>query len=482
MSLELPTSQFLQYINGRLVEGTGRRRQVLCPGDESLVAEWNAASKDQVVLALEAARDAFPAWSALPLEQRGAWMLRLREAIEQEADNILALLMAESGKLRAHASFETASLTNYLSFFLEQARCNQDAVLRDVTGGKGLYLAVREPVGVVAAALAWNFPMHNLATKLGPILASGCTAVIKPATRTPLSTLYFGEILHRIGFPKGVLNIVAGDAKELGAVFSSSPIPAMLTMIGSTEGGLQMIRDSATSVKRFSMELGGNAPVIVTEKADLMAAAAHVMGNKMRCAGQTCVAPQRAFVARAAYDAFVEHCVQQGKSAVCGCLDEDANTGPLISSDAEQRMQAIVNDAVSKGARVAWGGHRPEGRDRGHYYMPTVLTGTAPGMGVFDEEVFGPILGVMPYDSLEEAVAFANRTRYGLASYVWSTDLGEVNRIGRSLQFGIVNVNGPATGPSIPHGGYKDSGIGKDGSHYSLDEYYNIKGMRIALP
>ena len=269
--------------------------------------------------------------------------------------------------------------------------------------------------------------------------------------------MYLGEILKKIDFPKGVLNFVAGDAKEIGKPLCESPIPAMLTMIGSTKGGLDMIRDSSTSVKRFSMELGGNAPVIVTPSADLKAAAAHSMGNKMRCAGQTCVSPQRAFVHASVYDEFLRLCVEQGKTAKCGTLDEDANTGPMISRE------------------------RPDDKKDGYYFLPTVLTHVTRDMKVFHEEVFGPILAVMPYENLDDAIEMANDTEYGLSSYIWSSELKEINKIARGIKYGIVNVNGPGTGPSVPHGGCKNSGIGKDGSRYSLEEYTYIKGMRISL-
>lgn len=481
MTSKLPTNTFLQYINGELIEGESRAKQVICPANEEPVAEIRLASSRQAVLALEAAQAAFPAWSALSLESRGEWITKLRDAVREEAENLRTLLMLESGKLRAHGSFETDSLQNYLTFFLEQAKCNQDQILRDTSGGHGLYMTVREPLGVVMASLAWNFPLHNAATKLGPILASGCTAVIKPATKTPLSTLYLGEMMHRIGFPKGVINFIAGDAKEIGSVLCESKIPAMLTMIGSTSGGLKMLRDSTTSVKRFSMELGGNAPVIVTPTADLKAAAAQTVGNKMRCAGQTCVSPQRVFVERGIYDEFVAECVSIAASAVCGGMEDDANTGPLISKESVEHMEQIVSDAVSKGACIACGGQRPGLPDKGYYFLPTILTDVTEDMEVIREEVFGPIMAIQPYDTLEDAIRMANDTRYGLSSYVWSNDYNEISRMTKGLQAGIVNVNAPGTGPSYPHGGCKDSGIGKDGGHYSLDEYYYVKGIRIAL-
>lgn len=484
MKFTLPTEKFRHYINGELVEGKGRKTTIVCPGNEEFVAEVILANKSQAMEAMEAAQAAFPAWAALPLEKRGEWMLKLADAIAAESDNIINLLLLESGKLRSHSAFETSSLINYLKFFLEQAKSEHSEGIRDMTGGKGMFMAVREPLGVVFAALAWNFPMHNMATKLGPILASGCTAVIKPATKTPLSTMYLGEIMKRIGFPKGVINFVAGDAKEIGKPLCESAIPKMLTMIGSTSGGLQMIKDSATSIKRFSMELGGNAPVIVAPSADLKAASAHAVGNKMRCAGQTCVSPQRVFVHRSVYDEFLKLAVDLGNTAKCGTLDDEANganTGALISADVVARMEAIVADAVAKGAKVECGGRRPKDNEKGYYYLPTILTNVTVNMRAFREEVFGPILTVMSYDTIEEAVTLANDTEYGLSSYIWSNDYKELNKISRGIRYGIVNINGPGTGPSIPHGGCKNSGIGKDGSRYSLEEYYYIKGMRIAL-
>ena len=480
MEQQVQNMTFYQYINGQLVQGGSRWETILCPGNEEPVARVKLASAEQAQEALEAARDAFPKWSRMPLEERGRWITALRDAIAQEREQLHALLVLESGKLRTHNAFEVDSLIQYLTFFLEQAKCEQDVILRDISGGKGFYPVVREPLGVVAASLAWNFPLHNMATKLGPILASGCTAVLKPATRTPLSTLYLGSILERIQFPKGVINLVAGDAREIGKTLSSSEIPAMLTMIGSTQGGLEMIRDSTTSVKRFSMELGGNAPVIVTASGDLKAAAAHTVGNKMRCAGQTCVAPQRVFVQKEVLQPFTQLCVELGNTGKCGMGDEEANTGALISADAVRRMEEIVSDAVEKGAKVLCGGKRPEGK-RGFYFLPTILADVTPQMRAVREEVFGPILSILPYESLEDALAMANDTQYGLASYVWSRDYYEVSQLVRGLQFGVVNVNGPGTGPNYPHGGWKNSGIGADGSSYSLDEYFRKKGIRVSL-
>lgn len=472
--------RFCQYIGGQLIEGEGRTDEIVCPGNGEPVASVRLATPEQAEQALEAAQKAFPVWSGMSLEQRGAWILRLRDAIAAERETLHTLLQLESGKLKGHNAFEIDSLINYLTFFLEQAKCEHETILRDTSGGKGFYAVVRQPVGVVVACLAWNFPLHNIATKLGPILASGCTAVIKPATKTPLSTLYLGSIFEKIGFPAGVINFVAGDAGQISKTLCASKIPAMLTMIGSTHGGLQMLKDSATSVKRFSMELGGNAPVIVTPTADLRAAAEHTVGNKMRCAGQTCVAPQRVYVHDSIFADFTELCRELGSRAVCGWGGEDANTGALIDEAAVTRMEQLVADAVEKGAKVLCGGRRPEDK-QGCYFLPTILTNVDRRMRVISEEIFGPVMSLIPYSDLNEALAMANDTQYGLASYVWANDYNEIQQLTRGLNFGVVNVNGPGTGPSYPHGGWKDSGSGADGSCFSLDEYCCKKGIRVAL-
>ena len=471
---------FFQYINGRIVEGKGRIEEVICPGNDEVVGRFSLATAEQAEEALKAAQDSFPIWSGMPLEEREVWIKKLRRVIMEHEEELIRLVMLETGKVRAHADFEPGQIWRYLKYFVEEAKCSHADGIRDVTGGKGEFFAVREPLGVVVCALAWNFPLHNMATKLGPILASGCTAVIKPATFTPMSALYLGELLEKIDFPKGVINIVSGKAGEIGDTLCRSTIPAMVTMIGSTRGGLRMIESSVTSIKRFSMELGGDAPVIVTPSADIRKAAEHTMTGKICDAGQTCVSPQRAIIHRSIYEAFVRECVELAENAVCGTLEEDADMDPMITHEAADRMQALVDDAVEKGAVLLCGGKKPD-KEKGSYYLPTILEKTTGNMRVRKEEIFGPILLVMPYDTVEEAIRIANDTEYGLSSYIWGTDFNEIIKISRGLQFGVVNVNAPGTNASLPHGGCKNSGIGKDGSRYSLEEYYYIKGVRIAV-
>lgn len=472
---------FKQYINGEMVEGTGRTVPVDCPGTGEVIGEIRVASEEQAQQALEAAREAFPAWSALTVEERGEWMMKLRDVIESEKDKLTDIMAKETGKLARRAAMEINSLTSSLTFFLEKAKTNYDQTIRDPRK-RALNLTVREPLGVVVGYLAWNFPLSNLATKLGPVLASGCTAVLKPATKTPLSTLYVGELMHRIGFPKGVLNFIAGSAREISSVLTKSTIPAMLSLIGSSNAGRQLVKDSATSIKRFSLELGGNAPVIITKNADIALAAQVCIAGKARNCGQICVSPQRVFVQKSVHDQFVAEAKQLADAAKCGTLyEEDCEITPLITAESVTRMEELVADALSKGAKLISGGKRPDYRDKGNYFELTVLDGITPDMRVFREEVFGPILSVMAYDDLDEAIRLGNDTEYGLYSYAFTSDIVEANKIARGLQFGTVSVNGAGGGIHLPHGGVKESGVGKDGSYLSLDEYYYFKSIRIPV-
>jgi succinate-semialdehyde dehydrogenase/glutarate-semialdehyde dehydrogenase len=470
-----------QYINGELVEGKGSPISVVCPGTGEVIGEVKAVSAEQAQQALEAARDAFPAWSALPLEARGAWMLKLAAAVEEEKGKLAEIMAYETGKFYPHSFGEVSGISRSLQFFLDQAKSNYDETIRDPMD-RNLFLSGREPLGVVVAYIAWNFPMGNLSMKLGAVMASGCTAVIKPATRTPLSTLYLGEIMQRIGFPAGVINFVAGSAREVSTVLTQSTIPAMLTLIGSSNAGRELVRDSATSIKRFSLELGGNAPVIVTRNADVAAAARASMGGKMFNAGQICVSPQRVFVERAVHDEFVAAARTIAAGAKCGSVyDEGCNTNPLITPDAVARMEALVADALEKGATLVAGGKRPADKAKGNFFLPTVLTDVTTDMRVFREEIFGPILAVMAYDDLDQAIALGNDTEYGLYAYGWTRDIVEANKIARGLRFGSVSLNGGGGGIQVPHGGVKESGVGKDGSKYGLDEYYYIKSVRLPV-
>lgn len=461
--------------------GGGREYDVVCPGNEKIVGTFTSASAQQAEQALQAAQNAFPRWSKMSLEERGVWILRLQQEIIAEQETLLQLLMQETGKLRADAMDEIHNLINCFTFCLETATGYYDETIRDESGAC-FNLVVREPLGVVVGYLAWNFPLHNLSAKIGPILASGCTAVLKPATKTPLSTLYVGELMPRIGFPAGVINFVAGSASELGPVLTESKIPAMLCLIGSSDAGRKLIRDSATSIKRFSLELGGNAPFIVTPHANLDEAAARCTGSLRYVASQNCTGVQRVIVHESVYDAFMQKVLALGADVRCGTGDEkNCNMGPMITKASVERMQALVDDAVEKGGKVLLGGHRPAEKEKGYYFLPTYIAGVTRQMRVFREEIFGPIAAIMTYRAMDEAIDLANDTEYGLTAYVWSHNADEIAKYARALRFGTISVNGGCDGVHMPHGGIKESGVGKDGGRWAMEEYYYYKGIRLRM-
>lgn len=472
---------FRQYINGKLVQGKGKEIDVICPGNNEIAGYLKTADAAQAVEALEAAEKAFPSWSRMSVDERGEWMLKLQNEIIKEQETLLQLLMLETGKLRIDAQDEINNLINCFTFCLETAKGYYDETIRDQSGSC-FNLMVREPLGVVVGYLAWNFPLHNVSAKIGPILASGCTAVLKPATKTPLSTLYVGELMERIGFPAGVVNIVAGSASELGAVLTESKIPAMISLIGSSEAGRKLIRDSATSVKRFSLELGGNAPFIVTPNACLDEAVDRCVGSQRYVASQNCTGVQRVIVHESVYEEFMKKVLEQAKDVRCGTGDEpNCNMGPMITEASVERMQDLVDDAVAKGGKIEFGGSRPADKEKGFYYLPTYITGVTRDMRIFREEIFGPICAIMTYKTMEEAIDIANDTEYGLTAYVWSHNADEITKYARALRFGTISVNGGCDGVHMPHGGIKESGVGKDGGRWSMEEYYYAKGIRLRM-
>lgn len=469
---------FYQYIGGELVEGAGREIEVVCPGNDAPVATLRAADAHQAQQALEAAQAAFPVWSAMTVEERGEWIMRLHDALEEEQETLIRLLMKETGKLRVDASDEIYNLLHALPFCLETAKGYYDETIREV-GDNCFNLVMRKPVGVVVGYLAWNFPLHNLSVKMSPILATGCTAVLKPATKTPLSTLYVAQIMKKIGFPAGVINFVTGPASEISPVLTESKIPAMLCLIGSSSAGRRLIRDSATSIKRFSLELGGNAPFIVTPNANLDEAVERCVWSQHYVASQDCTGVQRVIVHESQYESFLAKLMAaEGEVRFGTGDDENCNMPPMITKDSVARMESLVEDAVAKGGKVIFGGKRAENR-KGNYFMPTYITNVTRDMRVFREEIFGPICAIMTYQTAEEALSIANDTEYGLTSYVWSHNTDEVQKLSEGLQFGTVNVNGGCDRVDTPHGGIKESGIGKDGGRLSMEEYFYHKNLRL---
>ncbi|MEN6346893.1 MAG: aldehyde dehydrogenase family protein [Armatimonadia bacterium] len=465
-------------VNGQDVT-TGRTFVVDDPATEEQIAQVAAADKETTLAALEAAKKAFPAWSKTTLAERKAIALRYVDLLERDREHLTDLLVAETGKPRDAAGYDVTILVNSVRFFQEEVERIRQEVIPDPTGRFHHYV-LRQALGVVVGFLAWNYPLLNLGYKLGPILATGCTSVIKPSRHTPLATLASARLLSEAGVPDGVVNVIACDDRETTRVLLQSDIPALVTMIGSTAAGLEVMRTASTSIKRYSLELGGNAPAIVYPDADLQDAVNRIVDLKFSNAGQVCVAPNRALVHAEVLEDFLRLAAERvGKFNLGSGVGPLPMMGPMITADARDRMLELVQESVADGAKVVCGGSRPEQPARGYFMQPTVLRDVRPEMRIAREEIFGPILPVIRFTEDEEALAMGNDTNYGLAAYVFTTNLSRALHAVETLQAGSVCVNEPHNGVHLPHGGQKQSGLGCDRSHYSLEEYMTLKRVTI---
>ena len=468
-------------INGQLVEGKDRIFKVLDPATEEVIAQFHGIDAKQAENVLQVAQNAFGIWSKLSIKERERYILRFAEIIEANRDKIIEMLIAETGKSYEGADEDYQMLVDCLRYFNEEMQTLQGVMLPDLDN-KHVNMIIRKPVGVVVGYLAWNFPLLNLGYKLGPVLASGCTCVLKPSSQTPLTTMFIGELSVEAGMPAGVINIIVGDNDLVGSIFNESSIPQLITLIGSTQTGTKVMQQGATSIKRYSLELGGNAPALVLNDADIANAAAKITGAKVGNGGQICVAPNRVFVHCAVMDEFLSHVMEILKDVdYCSgkCTNGKTQMIPLYSDRAVGAMEALVADAVAKGAHVLTGGKRREGK--GFFFEPTVLTGVTKDMRVYKEEIFGPIMPVISFDDGDDIVSLANDTCYGLAAYIYTHDLKTAMNMSREIDAGDVMVNEPCFCYNLPHGGCKQSGIGKDCSVFSLEEYFYLQRITIKL-
>lgn len=465
------------YINGELVEGNAGRLQVINPGTEETVGTVSLMDEHQTQEALVAADAGFVYWSGLEVSEREGWIDKLSQAIEAEKEEIIQLLMEETGKVLTGATEDYQMLIDCLDFYPKEARKLTGEELDDETHNN---IIVREPLGVVVAYLAWNFPLLNLGYKLGPVLASGCSCIIKPSELTPLSTMKIGEIMAKIDFPKGVVNFVMGDVAKVAHRLNTSPITQMITLIGSTATGKRVVHESATSIKRYSLELGGNAPAIVLKDRDPIETAREVTSFKFANTGQACSSLNRIFVHEDQYDVFMEEACKVAEDLIIGWGPEQgAQVGPLINNSARRRMYELIGDAVAKGAEIVSGGKVPQDHMKGYFMQPTILGNVTDDMLCYREEIFGPIMAVTKYNNDTDLVAAANDTEYGLTAYIYSNDEAEIQRLSKGIRSGTICVNGPHYTVALPHGGVGESGNGKDCSHYSLEEYYYVKRISI---
>jgi succinate-semialdehyde dehydrogenase/glutarate-semialdehyde dehydrogenase len=480
MTIQLTDQALLKtqaYIDGQWQDAdSGETVAVTNPANGELIAEVAKCSTVETRRAIEAANAAFPQWRKRTVKERAA-CLRKWFNLMMEAQEDLALIMTlEQGKPLAESRGEIAYGANYIEWFAEEGKRMYGDTIPHPSNDKRI-VCIKQPVGVVACITPWNFPNAMLTRKIAPALAAGCTVVCKPANATPLSAYAFVELAERAGIPAGVINMVTGETAAIGKELTSNPIVRKLTFTGSTPVGKQLMAECAQTVKRTSMELGGNAPFIVFDDADLDSAVAGALVSKYRNAGQTCVCANRILVQAGVYDAFAEKLA----TAVAGLkmgdgTEEGVTVGPLITEQAANDMEAFVADAVSKGANMVVGGNRS---DLGsHFFEPTILTNVTGEMRVFREEIFGPIAPLFKFDTEDEAVQMANDTEFGLACYFYSRDIGRIWRVGEALEYGIVGINeGIISNEMAPFGGVKESGQGREGSKYGLDDYTEIKYM-----
>jgi succinate-semialdehyde dehydrogenase/glutarate-semialdehyde dehydrogenase len=463
------------YVNGAWADAaSGATLPVHNPATGATLGTVPAFGAAETEKAVAAAHAAFPAWAAKTAKERSVLLKRWNDLVLLNAADLAKLMTAEQGKPLAESKGEIAYAASFIEWFAEEAKRLYGDVIPGHQADKRI-LVLRQPVGVVAAITPWNFPAAMITRKVGPALAAGCTAVVKPATQTPYSALALAELAARAGIPAGVLNVVTGPAREVGGVLTGDARVRKLSFTGSTEIGKLLMAQCAKTMKKVSLELGGNAPFIVFDDADLDAAVAGAIASKYRNTGQTCVCANRFLVQSGVYEAFTAKLVAAvAKLRVGDGLAGETEQGPLIDEAALKKVEEHVADATARGAKVAAGGKRHA--LGGTFYEPTVLTGVTPAMMVAREETFGPVAPLFRFDSEREAIAMANDTEFGLAAYLYTRDLARSWRVSEALEYGIVGLNtGLISTEVAPFGGVKESGTGREGSKYGILDYTELK-------
>jgi succinate-semialdehyde dehydrogenase/glutarate-semialdehyde dehydrogenase len=467
------------YLDGAWVEADSRARfSVDNPADGTVVGHVPNMGAAETKRAIAAAEAALPAWRAKTAKERSRILRKWYDLIVANADDLALLLTTEQGKPLAEAKGEILYGASFVEWFAEEAKRVYGDVIPSPTNDRRL-IVIKQPIGVVAAITPWNFPNAMITRKVAPGLAVGCTFVLKPAEQTPFSALALAELAERAGFPKGVLNIVTGDPVPIGQELCASPIVRKVTFTGSTEVGRILMRQSADTIKKLSLELGGNAPFIVFDDADLDAAAEGALASKYRNAGQTCVCANRIYVQDSVYDVFAAKLAEKIKTFKVGRGNEEGvSIGPLIDAQGLAKVEDHVADAVAKGAKVVLGGKRHA--LGGRFFEPTLLTEVTPEMKVSREETFGPVAPLYRFKKDEDAVKLANDTEFGLAAYFYARDVGRIFKVAEALETGMVGVNvGILANEVAPFGGVKQSGLGREGSRYGIDDFLEIKYLAL---
>jgi succinate-semialdehyde dehydrogenase / glutarate-semialdehyde dehydrogenase len=464
-------------INGTWVaaQNASARFDVTDPATGQLLAQVANLGAVDAAAAISAAEKAWPAWRAKTAKERATVLMKWFALLHQHADDLSRIMTAEQGKPLAEARGEVAYGASFIEWFAEEARRVYGETIPTTDNNKR-YLVIKQPIGVCAAITPWNFPIAMITRKVAPALAAGCTVIIKPAEQTPLSALAVAELAQRAGMPAGVLNVLCADSDNsiaIGQVLCSSDVVRHLSFTGSTEVGRILARQCAPSIKKLSLELGGNAPFIVFDDADVDSAVEGAMASKYRNAGQTCVCANRLYAQAGIYDEFVAKLAAKASQIKVGNgFEAGVNQGPLIDDAAIHKVESHVADALAKGARVVLGGSKINDR----FFAPTVLADVTADMLCAKEETFGPVAPVFKFETEAEVIELANRTEFGLASYFYTRDVGRVFRVGEALEYGMVGVNtGMISTAEVPFGGVKQSGLGREGARQGLEEYLEVK-------
>jgi succinate-semialdehyde dehydrogenase / glutarate-semialdehyde dehydrogenase len=465
----------LAYIDGRWCEAdNGKSFPVTNPATGELLAQVPNMEAAETHRAIEAAKTAWPGWRRKTAKERANLLRKWYDLMMANVNDLATIMTAEQGKPLAESKGEISYAASFIEWFAEEGKRVYGDTIPSPWNDRRL-VVIKEPVGVCCAITPWNFPAAMITRKAGPALAAGCTMVVKPAESTPLSAFALAVLAERAGIPAGVFNVLTGEPRAIGGEMTSNPDVRKITFTGSTEVGRLLMRQSADTIKKVSLELGGNAPLIVFDDADLDAAVEGTIISKFRNTGQTCVCANRVYVQNGVYDAFAEKLVVAVRQLKVGNgFDPDVLQGPLIDEPAVEKAEEHISDAVSKGARVLLGGKR---HSLGHtFFEPTVLADVTARMKVAREETFGPVAPLFRFYKDEEAVQFSNDTEFGLASYFFSRDIGRIWRVAEGLEYGMVGINtGLISTEVAPFGGVKQSGLGREGSHYGIDEFIEVK-------
>jgi len=482
--LGLKTNDLFQqnaFIDGVWVEAQDQNRiDVTNPANEEVIGSIPNMGKAEALQAVESSYQALQSWKALTAQARADLLLAWYKLTLEHAEDLARLMTIEQGKPLAEALGEVKYAASFIQWFAEEGKRIYGDVIPTTNAGQR-FLVVKEPVGVVAAITPWNFPLAMITRKAAPALAAGCTIVIKPANETPYCALAIAKLAEKAGIPKGVINVITGKSAEIGSVFTSHEKVKKLTFTGSTPVGRLLMEQCAPTIKKLALELGGNAPLIIFEDADLDKAVQGAMLAKYRNAGQTCVCANRIYVHKNIYAAFSEKFVTAVKALKVGNgLDEGTQIGPLINEKAVLKAQKLIDDACAKGASVACGGKKHE---LGYsFFEPTILTNVDRSMEIIDEEIFGPVAPLISFETDEEVIAQANDTIFGLAAYIYTENISRIFKVSEQLEYGMVGMNSTAiSNEVVPFGGVKQSGVGREGSKYGLEEFMTIKYLCLGV-